>query len=61
MPIQTVLSPAEKKQRMRYQVNLKMDPDKDKDIIEVLNRVDKKQTFIKTCIRYFDKTWKDII
>lgn len=61
MPIQTVLSPSERKQRMRYQVNLKMDPDKDKDIIEVLNRVDKKQTFIKTCIRYFDKTWKDII
>ena len=59
--METVLSEAEIKQRNRYQVNLKMDPDKDKDIIEVLNKVDKKQTFIKTCIRYFDKTWKDII
>lgn len=59
--METVLSEAELKQRNRYQVNLKMDPDKDKDIIEVLNKVDKKQTFIKTCIRYFDKTWKDII
>ena len=59
--METVLSEAELKQRNRYQVNLKMDPDKDKDIIEVLNKVDKKQTFIKTCIRYFDKTRKDIM
>lgn len=47
------LSEAEKKQRNRYQVNLKLNPEKDKDLIELLNQVEKKQTFIKDCIRHF--------
>ena len=53
-----ILSEAEKKQRSRYQVNLKFDREEDKDIIEWLDRVDKKQTFIKNCVRYFDKMYK---
>lgn len=39
------------KQRRRYQVGLKLDPETDKDIIDVLKSVDKKQTFIKSLIR----------
>lgn len=48
-------SDAIERQLNRYQVNIKLDPEYDKDIIEVLKQVDKKQTFIKDCIRHFDK------
>ena len=56
-----VISEAEKKQRNRYQINLKLDPEKDKDIIMLLKMADKKQTFIKDCIRHFDKVWEEVI
>ena len=63
MKIQTQsksLSEAEKRQRERLQINLKLDPENDKDIIKRLQEVDKKQTFIKDCIRYFDKKYSSI-
>ena len=46
---------AVERQLNRFQVNLKLDPEYDKDIIEVLKQVDKKQTFIKDCIRVVEK------
>ena len=52
------LTEAEKRQRSRYQVSFKLNPKADADIIKVLDQVDKKQTFIKDCIRHFDKVWK---
>lgn len=42
---------SEERQKSRVQVNLKLDRENDKDLIELLNGVDKKQTFIKRCIR----------
>lgn len=51
------ISEAEKRQRERYQLSIKLDPENDKDIIERLDQVDKKQTFVKECIRYFDKLY----
>lgn len=54
------LSEAEKRQRKRTQISLKLDPVNDKDIIDRLNEVDKKQTFIKDCIRYFDRLYKNL-
>lgn len=51
-------SDAIERQLNRYQVNIKLDPEYDKDIIEVLKQVDKKQTFIKDCIRRVDKVCK---
>ena len=63
MKIQTQsksLSEAEKRQRERTQISLKLDPVNDKDIIDRLNEVDKKQTFIKDCIRYFDRVYRNL-
>ena len=54
------LSEAEKRQRERYQVSFKLNPEKDADIIKVLDQVEKKQTFIKDCIRHFDKVWEKV-
>lgn len=54
-------SDAIERQLNRYQVNIKLDPEYDKDIIEVLKQVDKKQTFIKDCIRHFDKVWERVV
>lgn len=54
-------SDAVERQLNRFQVNLKLDPEYDKDIIEVLKQVDKKQTFIKDCIRHFDKVWEKVV
>ena len=54
-------SDAIERQLNRYQVNIKLDPEYDKDIIEVLKQVDKKQTFIKDCIRVVDKKWKTVV
>lgn len=51
-------SDAIERQLNRYQVNIKLDPEYDKDIIEVLKQVDKKQTFIKDCIRHLTKDGK---
>lgn len=45
------------RQDSRYQICLKLDPEYDKDIVDRLREVDKKQTFIKDCIRYFDKMY----
>ena len=42
---------SEKKQRERYQVNIKLDPVNDEDIIEKLEAAEKKQTYIKRCIQ----------
>lgn len=56
-------SDAIERQLNRYQVNIKLDPEYDKDIIEVLKQVDKKQTFIKDCIRHltrYGKVWYDM-
>lgn len=44
-----------KKQKPRYQVNLKLDFEKDSDLVEVLEKVEKKQTFIKEAIREYLK------
>ena len=38
--------------KKRYQVNIKLSYDKDKDLIDILERV-KKQTFIKTALREY--------
>ena len=54
------ISEAEKRQRERYQLSIKLDPENDKDIIERLDQVDKKQTFVKKCIRYFDKLYEKV-
>ena len=54
------ISEAEKRQRERYQLSIKLDPENDKDIIERLDQVDKKQTFVKECIRYFDKLYEKV-
>lgn len=54
-------SDAVERQLNRFQVNLKLDPEYDKDIIEVLKQVDKKQTFIKDCIKHFDKVWEKVL
>lgn len=51
---------AEKRQADRYQISLKLDPVYDKDIVDRLKQVDKKQTFIKDCIRYFDRMYSRI-
>lgn len=56
-----IKSDAIERQLNRYQVNIKLDPEYDKDIIEVLKQVDKKQTFIKDCIRHFDKVWEKVV
>ena len=45
------ITESEKKQRERYQVNIKLNPVKDKDIIEKLEAAEKKQTYIKRCIQ----------
>ena len=55
------MTPAEKRQRERYQVSFKLNPKADADIIKVLDQVEKKQTFIKDCIRHFDKVWKEVL
>lgn len=44
-------SEAEKKQKTRYQINIKLDREKDKDIIETVKAVKNKQGFIKKLIR----------
>ena len=54
------ISEAEKRQRERYQLSIKLDPENDKDIIERLDQVDKKQTFVKECIRCFDKLYEKV-
>lgn len=46
------------RQLSRYQVTLKLDPEYDSDVVKILKEVDKKQTFIKDCIRVVDKLWK---
>ena len=51
-------SDAAERQLSRYQINLKLDPEYDKDVVDILKQVDKKQTFIKDCIRIVDKKWK---
>ena len=52
-----------KKQKPRYQVNLKLDFEKDSDLVEVLEKVEKKQTFIKEAIREYLKLfgWCDMM
>lgn len=54
------LTEAERRQRERYQLSIKLDPENDKDIIKRLDQVDKKQTFVKDCIRYFDKLYEKV-
>lgn len=54
------ISEAERRQRERYQLSIKLDPENDKDIIKRLDQVDKKQTFVKECIRYFDKLYEKV-
>lgn len=54
------ISEAERRQRERYQLSIKLDPENDKDIIKRLDQVDKKQTFVKQCIRYFDKLYDKV-
>ena len=39
--------------KKRYQVNIKLNKEKDKDIVDTLEKVDKKQTFIKEAIREY--------
>ena len=51
-------SDAIERQLNRYQVTLKLDPEYDNDVVTILKGVDKKQTFIKDCIRVVDKLWK---
>lgn len=51
-------SDAAERQLSRYQVTLKLDPEYDSDVVKILKEVDKKQTFIKDCIRVVDKMWK---
>lgn len=46
---------AKEKQRRRYQVNIKLDREKDCDLIETLEKVEKKQSFIKEAIRTYLK------
>lgn len=46
------------RQLSRYQVTLKLDPEYDSDVVKILKEVDKKQTFIKDCIRVVDNLWK---
>ena len=54
------ISEAERRQRERYQLSIKLDPENDKDIIKRLDQVDKKQTFVKECIRNFDKLYQKV-
>lgn len=46
-----------KNEKKRYQVNIKLSYEKDKDIVETLEKVDKKQTFIKEAIREYLKMY----
>lgn len=43
--------------KKRYQVNIKLNKEKDKDIVDTLEKVDKKQTFIKEAIREYLKMY----
>ena len=53
-----IKSDAIERQLSRYQVTLKLDPEYDSDVVKILKEVDKKQTYIKDCIRVVDKLWK---
>ena len=53
-----IKSDAIERQLSRYQVTLKLDPEYDSDVVSILKGVDKKQTYIKDCIRVVDKLWK---
>ena len=49
-----ILNKEEKpKQKPRYQVNVRLSYENDKDIIDALELADKKQTFIKEAIREY--------
>lgn len=45
------LTEAEEKQKRRYQLNIKLDPEKDKDIIERVEAQKNKQGYIKRLIK----------
>lgn len=47
-------SEAEKRQKNRVQLNIKLDPERDGDILEKL-KGEKKQTLVKKLIREYEK------
>ena len=54
------LTESERRQRERVQISIKLDPENDADVIDILKQVEKKQTFIKDCIRYFYRVFSRV-